>query len=154
MKKLIPLLISAGLFLCGFKSPDIYSKTAIVTNVEDDLVTCADSTGNLWEFYSDEEWFKGAICSLLMQDNTIIDAHYDGVTELFDMQVGWEKVHIICDVAECIYIDGNLELYVEMPDGEIEMFYAPPDAPDIVSTVCFETYNQDDLSFYEIVALK
>ena len=41
-----------------------------------------------------------------------------------------------------------------MPNGDIEIFYAPQDAPDEIFTVCFETYNQDDLAFYEIVALK
>ena len=123
-KKLAITLMLAGLFLCGFsgKEEKLYPRATIVVNVdyENDLVTCADSAGNHWEFYGCDGWYKGTICTLLLsdegtpeiEDDIIVDKYNDGVIDLLDMQVGWEETHIICDVAEYIHIDGKEELYV------------------------------------------
>lgn len=56
---------------CGTASQPIgedYPNTAIVTNLDGDLVLCEDCDGNIWSFTSDEEWNEGDFVSLIMND--------------------------------------------------------------------------------------
>lgn len=61
----------------------------VALDEENDVVTCRDFNGNLWEFYGCEDWAIGDIASLLMNDSTtaniyddeIINARYNGYFE-------------------------------------------------------------------------
>ena len=48
----------------------LYPTTAVVVELdrENDIVTCADYAGNLWEFEGCEDWETGDVASLLMCD--------------------------------------------------------------------------------------
>ena len=69
----------------------LYPLTAVVTEVNcgADVVTCADSNGNEWQFSGCEDWAENDICSLLMgtngttgiYDDSIIKAIYGGNAE-------------------------------------------------------------------------
>ena len=52
------------------KTSKIYPTTGVVTEIsyEEDSVTLTDATGETWMFYGCEDWQKGDICSLLMDD--------------------------------------------------------------------------------------
>lgn len=64
-----------------------YALTTCVVEVDrdNDIVTCEDSNGNLWEFYGCEDWQEGDCASLLMnskgttsiKDDEIIGARYN-----------------------------------------------------------------------------
>lgn len=47
---------------------EFYALATIVCEVdrENDIVTCEDSNGNLWEFYGAEDWQEGDNANLLM----------------------------------------------------------------------------------------
>lgn len=94
--KIIAIIMSIFSIL-GFKAKDtamvldmgIYPKTAMVFDVDEDLVSCKDYCGNVWQFYSDAgDWKTGELVSLLMCDNgtrdisddVILDVQYAGVT--------------------------------------------------------------------------
>ncbi len=63
-----------------------YALTTYVVEVDrdNDIVTCEDYNGNLWEFYGCEDWEVGDCASLLMNDqgtpsiydDAIEDTHY------------------------------------------------------------------------------
>ncbi len=67
-----------------------YALTTCVVEIDrdNDIVTCEDSNGNLWEFYGCEDWQEGDCASLLMNDkgtssiynDTIEGAHYNAWT--------------------------------------------------------------------------
>ena len=67
-----------------------YALTTCVVEVDrdNDIVTCEDSNGNLWEFYGCEDWQEGDCASLLMNskgtpsiyDDAIEGAHYSAWT--------------------------------------------------------------------------
>lgn len=69
----------------------LYPLTTVVTEVNRgaDVVTCADSNGNEWQFSGCEDWAENDICSLLMAtngttgiyDDSIIKAIYGGNVE-------------------------------------------------------------------------
>lgn len=62
------------------------STTVTDVNYNTDTVTCTDFNGNKWEFKGCEDWQKGDIASLIMNDNDteiiydddIIKAEYNG----------------------------------------------------------------------------
>ena len=89
MKKLVLLLlVSLALTACGTNQNEIYPRTMVVTeiNEEADIVVLTDSVGYIWEFYGVEEWTVGDLCSCIMDtngteaitDDTIIDTRYSG----------------------------------------------------------------------------
>lgn len=56
------------------KTPEIpqnYALTVKVVSIdlENDLVTCEDCNGNLWQFFGVEDWEVGDSASLLMNDS-------------------------------------------------------------------------------------
>mgnify|MGYP006983165247 FL=1 len=69
----------------------LYPLTTVVTEVNRgaDVVTCADSNGNEWQFSGTEDWAENDICSLLVAtngttgiyDDSIIKAIYGGNAE-------------------------------------------------------------------------
>jgi hypothetical protein len=66
------------MFYATFTTDHIYPLTTIVTetNPEIDVVTITDNNGFVWQFYGVEDWEKGDICSVIMNDNgteTIFD---------------------------------------------------------------------------------
>lgn len=83
-------------------------------------------------------------------DDIILEHQYDGVSEWFDLP----KSYIICDVVRTVETELGTRLTCVMQNGDLEHFYAYDTPEDEISTVCFVTYNPDDYSFYEIVALK
>lgn len=107
MFKLVVILVVCYALVCGIfaiddalaiaepvatiKLDEIYPLTTVVVSVdaENDVVTCIDYNGNLWEFYGCEDWEQGDIASLLMKncgtaeifDDEIIMANYCGTFE-------------------------------------------------------------------------
>lgn len=98
---LVFALIALSIFIVthGQKPKDIgenltngwyYALTTCVVEVDrdNDIVTCEDSNGNLWEFYGCEDWQEGDCASLLMNskgtpsvyDDTIEGARYSAWT--------------------------------------------------------------------------
>lgn len=67
-----------------------YALTTVVVEIDrdNDIVTCEDYNGNLWEFYGAEDWVEGDCASLLMNtqgtqkiyDDTIEGAKYSAWT--------------------------------------------------------------------------
>ena len=67
------------------RRPDYYALATVVTAIDRDadVVTCEDSTGNLWEFYGVEDWQEGDNANLLMDSmdtERIYDDEICGVT--------------------------------------------------------------------------
>lgn len=58
-----------------------YALTTCVVEVDrdNDIVTCEDSNGNLWEFYGCEDWQKGDCASLLMNDQGTPSIYDDAI---------------------------------------------------------------------------
>lgn len=69
----------------------LYPMTTIVVDLdhENDVVTCKDFNGYLWQFEGCEDWQEGDICSMIMNDNgtpkifddEIVSVKYDGYLE-------------------------------------------------------------------------
>ena len=69
----------------------LYPMTTIVVDLdhENDVVTCKDFNGYLWQFEGCEDWQEGDICSMIMSDNgtpkifddEIVSIKYDGYFE-------------------------------------------------------------------------
>ena len=59
----------------------LYPLTAVVVEMdrENDIVTCADYSGNLWEFEGCEDWETGDVASLLMCDLGTISIYDDTI---------------------------------------------------------------------------
>lgn len=93
MKKIFSILpfVLVTLAFISCVKPTYYALTTIVVELdaENDVVTCKDFNGNLWEFEGCEDWAIGDIASLLMSDrgtekiydDTIISARYNGYFE-------------------------------------------------------------------------
>lgn len=93
MKKMCAVLCVLCV-LCGCAYADrmnpqygeFYPRLTIIVESVDDVVTCRDSEGNLWQFFADpNEWEVGDICNLLMwntdEDITlheVIEVYYEG----------------------------------------------------------------------------
>lgn len=81
MKQIVTTLIIFVLVCgCAFGSPhESYAKSTIVIdiNYDDDLVTVQDFFGNTWQFFGCEDWAKGDICALIMDNNGTSDTIYD-----------------------------------------------------------------------------
>ena len=93
----IMLVVGFVMVLCGGfimekePKPQLYPLTTKVVELdrENDVVTCEDFNGNLWEFEGCEDWQDGDICSLLMNnkgtekiyDDEIVLAQYNGTFE-------------------------------------------------------------------------
>ena len=60
---------------------ECYALTACVVEVDrdNDIVTCEDSNGNLWEFYGCEDWQEGDCASLLMNDQGTPSVYDDAI---------------------------------------------------------------------------
>ena len=58
-----------------------YALTTCVVEVDrdNDIVTCEDSNGNLWEFYGCEDWQEGDCASLLMNDQGTPNIYDDAI---------------------------------------------------------------------------
>ena len=58
-------------------------------NEENDIVTCVDYNGNLWEFYGTEDWKEGDFATMIMDtcgttnifDDEIVKVEYNGNVE-------------------------------------------------------------------------
>ncbi len=64
-----------------------YPETAMVTQVNEDLITVICQNGNIFKFKDNtEEWIKGDICSMIMDnkgtvsvyDDKVVSARYSG----------------------------------------------------------------------------
>lgn len=58
-----------------------YALTTCVVEVDrdNDIVTCEDSNGNLWEFYGCEDWQEGDCASLLMNSRGTASIYDDAI---------------------------------------------------------------------------
>lgn len=102
MKKIIVFSLALVLMcsvLCAFSNPksEMYAMTTVVTEVDAkaDKVVCIDFNGNEWEFEGAEDWFVGAMATMIMNDcgtpiiydDEIISVRYDG---WLDGSWGWD----------------------------------------------------------------
>ena len=82
------IIICVLLFiLFGYASPktsELYPLTARIVSLdyENDIVTCIDGTGNLWDFYECDDWQIDDFVSLLMNDNGTPEMIYDDIIEM------------------------------------------------------------------------
>ena len=70
---------------------EFYPTTAVVIEVdtENNVVTCRDFGGRVWQFRETDDWYKGDIVSMLMDDHgtqsviddTVIKVRYSGYFE-------------------------------------------------------------------------
>lgn len=59
---------------------EFYPETAMVTQVNEDLITVVCQNGNVFQFKEDtEEWIAGDICSMIMDNNRTISVYDDKV---------------------------------------------------------------------------
>ena len=60
---------------------ECYALTTCVVEVDrdNDIVTCEDSNGNLWEFYGCEDWQEGDCASLLMNNQGTPSIYDDAI---------------------------------------------------------------------------
>lgn len=93
----IVLVIGFVMVLCGGfimekePKPQLYPMVTKVVKLdrENDVVTCEDFNGYLWQFDGCEDWQEGDICSMIMNDNgtpkifddEIVSVKYDGYFE-------------------------------------------------------------------------
>lgn len=93
MKKIfsiLPFVLVVLAFISCVK-PTYYALTTVVVNLdaENDVVTCKDFNGNLWEFEGCSDWAIDDIATLLMNDkgtrniydDEMIRARYQGTFE-------------------------------------------------------------------------
>lgn len=92
MKKLvavITILVSLSLVFSVGAASEFYPRCAVVTeiNESDDLVTCKDFAGVIWQFYGIEDFDIGDLVGMILWDcgtpdsifdDEIIDAVYGG----------------------------------------------------------------------------
>ena len=78
----------AVLLVCAPKADahnegNYYALTTCVVEVDrdNDIVTCEDSNGNLWEFYGCEDWQEGDCASLLMNDQGTASVYDDAIED-------------------------------------------------------------------------
>ena len=57
--------------------------TIIECDSAEDVVTCEDSTGNLWEFYGVEDWEPGTAVTLIMHTNGTESIYDDIITTVY-----------------------------------------------------------------------
>jgi len=62
----------------------VYPLTAQIVELDraNDIVTCEDGAGLLWQFEGCEDWEEGDIASLLMNDNATPDNVFDDIIEM------------------------------------------------------------------------
>ena len=97
MKKFVCVLLvmlmlfslSSGIIAEAKRANSQYARVAVVVKVnrKTDTVTCKDYTGNLWKFKGCEDWEKGDVVGMLMNDNgtpnklkddKIVNVRYNG----------------------------------------------------------------------------
>ena len=81
MKKVIALVIALLMMgTCVVASAELYADTFVVCEVDydTDTVWLMDFNGRLISFEGCEDWFAGDLCSVLMDDDTIISYQYSG----------------------------------------------------------------------------
>lgn len=59
----------------------VYPKTVKIVYLDwnNDIVTCIDGAGEVWQFTECDDWCVGDLVSLLMDDNGTQDSIYDDV---------------------------------------------------------------------------
>ena len=68
---------------------EMYPKSAIVTEVNGELVTITDFSGRMWQFYDDsEDWLEGDICAVIMDNNGTSETVYDDII-VMTQYCGW-----------------------------------------------------------------
>ena len=88
MKNAVIILLVALVLFSAFVFFNLYPRTTEVVEIdrEEDVVTCEDFCGRLWQFEGCEDWQVGDVCSLLMFtngteivfDDVIVLARYGG----------------------------------------------------------------------------
>lgn len=57
--KIIAIILAILLLLTMFNGCTTYKEVCEITAVRNSIVTVVDHSGELWEFYSDANWFVG-----------------------------------------------------------------------------------------------
>ena len=74
--KVIALTIAFSVLTVVTSFAAVYPKTAIITEINEDVVTCDDGI-NLWDFECREDYFIGDVVSMIMSDNDTSQNIYD-----------------------------------------------------------------------------
>lgn len=91
MKHILILMIVIGMAFVPFfsfgNSQDVYAKSGKIVELdyENDVVTCKDCVGYVWEFYGVEDWHVGDWCAMVLKtmgtqsilDDEIISVRYE-----------------------------------------------------------------------------
>lgn len=78
MKTIIRAIIITFVLMCGIanaKADNTYTINATVINVENGIVSCEDSNGDVWEFYGEE--YKVNDMLILVMDSNHTETIYD-----------------------------------------------------------------------------
>lgn len=85
---IIVIIIMVALCGCHATQGKEYAQMTVVVDVDmhNDIVTCKDFNGMLWQFYGCDDWAIGDIATMIMNDNgtqlifddTIVSVRYDG----------------------------------------------------------------------------
>ena len=78
MKTIIRAIIITFVLMCGIanaKADNTYTINTTVINVENDIISCEDSNGNVWEFYG--EGYKVNDMLILVMDSNHTEMIYD-----------------------------------------------------------------------------
>jgi hypothetical protein len=73
MKIIMRAIIITFVLMCGIakaKADNTYTINATVINADNDVVTCEDVNGNIWEFYGDEFKVNDAIVLIMNANDT------------------------------------------------------------------------------------
>ena len=62
---------------------NFYPETAMVTQVNEDLITAVCRNGNIFQFEDNtEEWLAGDICSMIMDNNETVSVYDDRIVSV------------------------------------------------------------------------
>lgn len=90
---LVIILVMIIVIMFVVATSNIHSRVAMVTEINEDIVTVTCGNGNVFNFYSDAgDWSCGDLCSLIVFDNgteavnddVVLSVRYGGSVELFE----------------------------------------------------------------------
>ena len=89
----IAVLVMIIIAMFSIATTNIHSRVAIVTEINDDIITTTCGNGNVFSFRSDAvDWHCGDLCSMIVFDNgtesvnddVVLSVRYGGYVELFE----------------------------------------------------------------------
>ena len=96
MKKfvaVITIIVSLSLVFSASAVSEFYPRCAVVTDINEveDIVTCEDFAGVIWQFYGVEDFKVGDLVAMLLWDCGTSDSIFDD--EIIDVVYGGYNFH-------------------------------------------------------------